>query len=462
MLRPLLSKLTANTAQVAVNQALSLLIFLLLARTLDKASFGLLNLALAILLVLFGILSFGMDQLLVRKTTLSGADGSWLSVVLAHYCLVGFVALLLTGVAALVGGATSAQAIVFALCAGKLAFSLSTPFKSVATAEERFGRVLAMSVVANTCRVMGLVLLWLLASITLQRACFVFVLADGAELLACLILSRRSLGAAFSRFSIGRYRSLLGESLPVVGTVVFSFALARFDWIFIGFFGTGARLAEYSFAYKVFELSLLPLYVIAPLLVPRFIRLAAGGDQRELLSLGKLEMLISGATIFVLNVVWEPAANFLSAGKYGSVNRETIFFLSLSIPFLYLNNFLWSLHFAAGRTRFILYSFAGCFAIDALLTPILYPLLGNAGAALAYLVAIALQTIAYYRRATEVPGLSWWPLLTGVFAALSGLAVSRMVVNELAGGLFGVSVFIVLLLLARRVRWMLTPAVSGF
>ena len=63
---------------------------------------------------------------------------------------------------------------------------------------------------------------------------------------------------------------LVRESLPQVGVVIFTSAIARFDWIFIGLFVSDVKLAEYSFAYKIFEITTLPLLAIAPLLVPFF------------------------------------------------------------------------------------------------------------------------------------------------------------------------------------------------
>jgi O-antigen/teichoic acid export membrane protein len=462
MLRSLLPKLSANTIQVFVNQGLSLLVFLLLARYLDKSAFGSLNLALAILFVIFGILSFGMDQLLVRKTAQGEPVSQWLSVVLFHYGVLGLAALIGLGLIAYFGGATPTQTILFALCAGKLAFSLSMPFKSIAIGEERFSRLLAMSVVANSVRVAGLALLWAGQTVTLMQACAVFVLADAAELLACVLLSRRHLAGFAGGFSLARYRAIGAESLPLVGTMVFSFALARFDWIFIGAVGTGSQLAEYSFAYKVFELSLLPLYVVAPLLLPRFTRAHGGGSGNGLIPVYQMEMIVAGATVFLLNGLWEPAANFLSDGKYGSVNTGTILALSVSIPLLYLNNFLWSFHFAAGRTRFILACFAACFLVDAGLTAVLVPVFGNVGAAVAYLVAIGVQTVLYYRRAGELRGLSVSPLLAGTAAALCGLWVARSMANPL--GIFGGAAIFLLVLAGahwQRVRKVTAPIVTG-
>ncbi len=49
--------------------------------------------------------------------------------------------------------------------------------------------------------------------------------------------------------------------------------MSRFDWILIGIVISSSKLAEYSFAYKIFEVSTLPLLVIAPIMIPLFTRL---------------------------------------------------------------------------------------------------------------------------------------------------------------------------------------------
>jgi O-antigen/teichoic acid export membrane protein len=53
--------------QLVANQLFGLVIFYILSTSLSKDNFGLLNLALAILLGVFNILSCGMDQLVVKK-----------------------------------------------------------------------------------------------------------------------------------------------------------------------------------------------------------------------------------------------------------------------------------------------------------------------------------------------------------------------------------------------------------
>jgi len=65
----LVQNLSVNATQLVLNQLLGLGIFYILSTGLDKDSFGEINLALAVLLAVFNILSFGIDQLIIKKNS---------------------------------------------------------------------------------------------------------------------------------------------------------------------------------------------------------------------------------------------------------------------------------------------------------------------------------------------------------------------------------------------------------
>ena len=56
-----------NTFQLVINQIFGLAIFYGLSKGLDKNIFGQINWSLAVLLTLFGVLTFGIDQVMVKK-----------------------------------------------------------------------------------------------------------------------------------------------------------------------------------------------------------------------------------------------------------------------------------------------------------------------------------------------------------------------------------------------------------
>eukprot|EP01037_Dinobryon_pediforme_P007089 gene7089-7153_t len=190
---------------------------------------------------------------------------------------------------------------------GKLMIYFSTPFKQVANGLERFKVLAYMSIGSNVVRCTGLVLLFLLHYLCLTGVIIVFISGDLMELLCCLMLFKISIKTAWRiKWDGAGYFSLLRESFPQTGVVLITSALSRFDWIFIGFTLSAIKLAEYSFAYKIFEIATLPLLAIAPILIPRFTKLA--------------EMIVAALVALILNVCWVPVIAEITADKYGSVN----------------------------------------------------------------------------------------------------------------------------------------------
>lgn len=416
-----------NTLQLIINQLFGLGIFYVLSTGLNKKDFGQINLVLAILLGIFNILSFGIDQLAVRKVA-SGAKVSgilyiYLFHVLATGCL--FYTLLIGGYV-LFPGYREFYHLLLLIGAGKLMLFFSTPFKQVVNGLERFKLLAYMSVVSNIIRCIALVVLSLVSRLNLLHALFVFVVGDGLEWLFCIILFKMNVKVRVHiRWAMPEYISLVRESLPQTGVVLITSALARFDWIFIGFMVSAVKLAEYSFVYKVFEMSTLPLLAIAPLLIPRFTKMVQNENIQaaELKLLIRAEIIIATMTILILNLCYGDFIDQLTKGKYGQVNLYTLFILSLCIPMLYLNNFFWTLYFAQGRMKMILTSFAVTLFVNVLGDIILIPIFKNEGAALAFLLACVAQSL-YYLKQNSIPELNktWTSIAMCLLCAiLSGI-----------------------------------------
>jgi len=419
--------LSATTIQLLTNQLFSLVVFYFLSKGLTKNDFGELNWTLAVFLALFSFLSFGIDQLIVKKIAEGKNKAEWLALHFFHVLVSGFLLyFVLIGLTILFPDFFRRHELLLLIGAGKLFLYLSTPFKAIASGTENFKAVLSMSVSSAIIKGLGILWLYYANEIHLPFIVLVFIVADCSELLLGLYLTRNTIGTEFSwKISISNYLKLVREAFPQIGIVLFSSALARIDWLLIGLFLTASNLAEYSFAYKAFEVSSLPLLAIAPLLVPYFTRQLRGGkkldsDENVHLLL-RMEMVIACLASLCLNLLWNPLVDRLTAGKYGEVNTTTIFLLSVSLPVLYLNNFLWSIHFASGRLRFIFFSFALCFAANLIGNLCLIPTLGNNGAALAYLLSLAIQTVIYAAGLKGKVKLDWQPFfICSLCAVLSG------------------------------------------
>ncbi|GAA4338332.1 polysaccharide biosynthesis C-terminal domain-containing protein [Flaviaesturariibacter amylovorans] len=443
----MLRHLSYNALQGVINQALGLAVFVLLANGLPRAEFGAFNWMGALLLTAYGIASFGTEQLLVQQVAAGRKPAEALPPALLH-AAAGIV--LLLGAWAIWGRSGAAGNALAVLLLGKGAYALAAPYKSAAAGLERFRLLLPMSVGANIAKAAGLLLAGA-DGISLFEAVLVFAVSDAIELLAAATLFHRSVpGGLQWRGLWPRYRALLRDAGPLLGTVALAAATARFDWIFLGA-RSPALLAEYSFAYKAFELAQLPLLVIAPLLVPRFTRQLRSGEALSFETLNRYEALLAAGVALGLNGCWAPLADQASGGRYGAVNTGTIALLSLAMPLLYLNNLCWSLHFAAGRRGLLFRIFAITFAINAVTCVLLVPAWGKEGAAAAYTIAIGLQTVLYHRALPAAQRPSWRPLLACSGAAGAGVALAALLGGP-TGVLSGALLFVLLLLATRQLR----------
>jgi O-antigen/teichoic acid export membrane protein len=448
-----------NAVQLIINQLLGLFVFYLLSKSLTKADFGELNWCLAVLLTLFNLLSFGIDQILVKKIAAGKRAAQYLSLYFFHVLLTGS---LFYGILILCyiffPFFNNQHSLLLLLAIGKLLFFFSSPFKQLANGLEQFKLLIYMSTCSNIFKGIGLILLIALNKFTLLSVVIVFVTGDLTELLVSFYMVKKFLKTTLHirYFKLNSYSGLLKESLPQLGVVLFSAALARFDWICIGWFTTTTKLAEYSFVYKVFEIATLPLLIIAPLLVPFFTKLLAQNAIRSytnrLAFLLRFEIIIASLIALLLNVVWVPVIDALTNGKYGSVNRNTLFILSLCMPLLYLNNFLWSIHFSMGRLKMIFHVFAVTFGINILANLLLIPLYQNEGAATAYFIAIFTQSVLYLIKTSGTIVVRWQPLIICAGCAfLSGIISKSIPTNYIAVLGIALSSYLLFLLLTTQI-----------
>jgi O-antigen/teichoic acid export membrane protein len=450
--------LSLNALQLILNQLFGFIIFYILSTSLDKSAFGQINLALAVLLAAFNILSLGIDQLVIKRIASGAAAGSTLSLYICHVLITGlsFYGLLL--MARYWFPAAGTYDLILFIGAGKLFIFFSTPFKQVANGMEQFKLLAYMSVVSNTLRCICLLIFALFHTITVKVIIFIFIGADLGELLVCICLFKRVLKTPVTiKWNKSDYLRLLRESLPQTGVVVITSALARFDWIFIGFILSAVKLAEYSFAYKVFEIATFPMLAIAPLLIPLFTKLfqQQNIDAGRLKSLIRIELVVAAFISLLLNLCWIPLVDMITSGKYGMVNGKTIFILSLAMPLLYVNNFLWTISFAQGRLKMILSSFIVTLFVNLAGDILLIPFYQNAGAAFAFLLSCLAQTFFYLKKNTvpELRGI-WQPLTACTACALlSGLMANVFIPNLWLALPCSAIVYVILLFITSQLQW---------
>lgn len=475
MRRKFLHDISVNSLQLIINQVCGFAIFYVLSVYFSKSIFGEINWSLAVLLTSFSILSFGIDQVIVKKIAAGEDPKLMTSVYFFHVLLAGglFYGFLVIVHLFFPLFLQNHQLLLF-LGIGKLMIFFSSPCKQLANGLEKFRALFYMSISSNILRSIALILFASFATLNITYVIIIFITGDIVELLLSLFITKKLLEAPFSfnRNKIN-YLNLLRESLPQAGVVVFTSAIARFDWIFLGIFASNIALAEYSFAFKVFEVATLPLLVIAPILIPSFTRLfhsTAGKltteKMNDLFVLFRFEIIIASLVSLMLNILWIPVIDLITHGKYGAVNRYTIFMLSACMPFIYINNFLWTIHFAESRLKMIFYILFITFLINLICDIILIPFFGGEGAAAAYLLTIVSQFICFWIK-TDLPDLkknNYLFILCPIAALITG-TLSALAFDNTWSILISSFFFFFLLLFSskilRRSDWPIFRRITG-
>ena len=438
MRRKLIHDISATSLQVAINQLFGFAIFYILSVWFSKNIFGEINWTLAVLLGAFSILSLGIDQVIIKKIAAGDDPKLMLSLYFFHVLLAGILFyIFLLVISFLFPVVFQKHYLLLFFGIGKLMIFFASPFKQLANGLEKYKSLFYMSVCSNIVRGAALIVLSFFSALNITTVIIIFIAGDVAELLLSLFITKKLLKISLSaKLDKERYFSLIKESLPQAGVVIFTSALARFDWIFLGILASDIALAEYSFAFRVFEVSTLPLLIIAPILIPRFTKIfqLTNVDSKatfnDFFSLLKFEIIIASLIALLLNILWVPVIDFITHGKYGSVNRYTILILSCSMPFIYANNFLWSINFAQSRLKMIFQVFFITFLVNITGNLILIPLFGGEGAAVAYLLAIVAQFILFWIK-TNVRELEKYKFifLTPV-AAITGAASALFIFEQ--------------------------------
>ena len=397
-----------NTLQVLGNQVLGVFIFLLISRYLDKPVFGELSWSLALLTFITTILSLRLEQIIVRNVAAGDNASKMLTLFTAHNLVAGlaFFALLSAGVY-LVPSFFNRHSLLWILSISQLLSFFSLPFRQLATGRSAFGWLALLASISNGIRALWFFWLVAFSGLTLRWVLIVFTVSSGVEFFTGIYICYRRLKTPLSaQWRFPDYKALISASLPQLGMVFLNALIARIDWILLGIFSTQAHTAEYSFAYRAYEFSPLPLLILAPFLLNRFAQ-ASPPSPRRLDLLVRMEMLLATLLPLLLVIVWSPLIDRLTYNKYGQTNVLTFLILSCCIPFQYLINLYWTAEFARNRLGLIFKVTALTGLIVLAGDCILIPRYAGEGAAAAYLAAMILQYILYYRAST-LEGRKGW------------------------------------------------------
>lgn len=463
MSRKFFRDISASTLQVLVNQLLGLAVFFILSIYLSKDHYGELNWSLSVFMFANTLLSLRLEQIVVKRSATEKDSTRIMSLFLLHVLLSGVsFYLLLLMLQIIFPSFFAIHSLLLLIGISQLLGFIASPFKQVANGKERFDYLAIMSSTGNFVRVILLTVVLLFFSITMEGVLIIFILSSLVELLVCFFLARFRMNINISfNIRFNDYKNLLKESLPQIKAAFLMAGITRIDWILLGLFSTSAVVAEYSFAYRAFELSPFPLLIIAPVLLSRFSKFFASNNneslffkKRELRQLIRAEMILATLVPLVLNIIWTPFVDFLTGNKYGAVNQITFLVLSFCIPFQYISNIIWSAHFAQDRLKLILRITFITFCIVLIGDLFFIPLFNAKGAALVYLVAMIIEYINYMRSSPlSKTRESWLSLIICLLAAtLSGFLAFVLFQSTGWRLVFAICLFFLLLLATRQLR----------
>ena len=463
MKRLFLKDVSASAIQVILNQVLGLLVFILTSRYLAKSVYGELNWSLALITFVVTILSLRLEQIVVRKVAAGDDASKMLTLFTGHTVFFGLLFYGILFLASLLFPSFFEQHnLLLIIAISQLLSFFSSPFKQLANGKQFFKLLAVMSLVSNFVRAVCLLSVVLFSVLTIQQVLIIYILSAGAELLISIYLVQYKLKIQVSsKWTFTDYFSLLTESLPQIGSVFLNACISRFDWILLGIFSTTIITAEYSFAYKVFELCPIPMLILGPVLLSRFSRYFSKHNEDSLLEkkneLGffiRYAMVAATLLPLILNIIWVPLIDALTDNKYGTVNKNTFFLLSLCLPFQYMVNLFWTIEFAQNRLKLIFRITAVTCLVIITGDVLMIPLMNARGAAIIYLLATVIEYILYLRSSVliKMPD-SWQSIIICIsIALLSGFAVEFIAGTVYLKLFLAIGIYTALLLITNQVN----------
>jgi O-antigen/teichoic acid export membrane protein len=400
-----LKDISANTVQIGVTQVVNLIVFYLISKYISKEDFGFYNWSMALCSTVIAILSFGMDLIYIRRIAAGVKPEETKHIHFVHTLFTGIVLTLIIYAFQILFPTVLENNLIFSLVLiNQVSFSVANSVKLFIIGSERFNYLAVVAIVVNLIKILLISFLFVFDKFTIESILYVFIVSYLLEYVYSYHFCKKLIGKRKkNKIDFVEYKRFIKESMPQLGIILFDSAIARIDWILMGVMTTSVLTAEYSFTFKVFELSKLPLIIIGPILLTRFSRMFKNKDaeitdqkQLRIRSFLDFEIFISILIPLSLICVWSEVIDFLSDNKYGTVNQYTYTILAVAIPIHYLNNFLWSLGIAQNQMKIIMYNIITISILNILMNVVFIREYQSIGAAFSYLIPSIVQLIFYY------------------------------------------------------------------
>ncbi len=421
----LLKKIFSSGLQAVSVQILGVLFFFVVSFYLPESEFGIISWSNAVSILLTTLLSFGIDQVAVRRIAASERS-DWAAAAYLFHTFVGSVLafLVLLVIVSIWGNNENTLHFLPWFFVAQAIIYIGTPLKQFLNAKQKFAPYGVIAIVSNVCKIS--LAYWGIHKqlLSVELVYVILIICAVIELVGLMVYVLKRTSFSF-KFKWIAYRKLIKESTPQYIAMIFDTSLSRIDWILLGIISTNAVTGIYAFAYRAYELSRLPITVIAPIILNIFSRMLVSGQkpdeekQNVIRQLFTVVMFLAMLMPLVLNVIWGPVLDWLYHGKYGSVNATEFLLLSICIPFQFTINLLWTLTFASKKYNKVTTITIITAVSNLALNLILIPFYGGLGAAIAYLLTNVVQMLGYY--VVVHNKIIKFPLRSLVFFLLLGL-----------------------------------------
>jgi O-antigen/teichoic acid export membrane protein len=399
----LIKDISANTLQTVITQIFALVIFYLTSKLLSKDDFGEYNWSMAVGATIITIASLGLDVVFVKRVSLSK---NVLEISGIHFFHTLFVGLILSILILLSEWALPAfvnyHPLFFLVFIYLTIINISNSFRLCLMGLEAYKPLAYMALITNVSKFLVILWLYIIESFTIHNVIYTFILSSMLELLlGYMFVSVRISARVKPLFRPVDYKYFILESLPQLGVVFFDSALARIDWILLGIMSTASITGEYSFAYRMYESSKLPLIIISPILLTRFTKIFNNAEpieeksRRDIQFFFQTELYIVMLIPIVLVCSWSPLVDYFTNNKYGQVNELNYTLLAACVPLHCIINFLWSMGFAQGQLKNIMFITIAAAISNFSLNFFMIPAFGSLGASIAFLISTIIQTALY-------------------------------------------------------------------
>ena len=388
---------------MGITQLLGLAIFYLTSKFLSKDDFGQFNWCTSVASTFIAIASLGLDLVFVKR--IASGKNSWNNsgIHFFHTLFSGVtLCLILVVIQFAFPHLLNYYALFFLVFIHLTIANLANSLKLCLNGLEKYRTLSLIAICTNVFKFSLILFLYFWQHFSINNIALAFIVVSLLE----FGLSYWFVWRYFSKplkplLLVEDYKHFIYESLPQLGVVIFDSALARIDWIILGIISTATITADYSFTYKVFELSKLPLLIIAPILLTRFSRLFNSSEnldqkkKQDIHSLFKIELFIAMLIPIVMICIWSDFVDYATDNKYGKVNVTTYTILAACVPMHYIINFLWTMGFVQGQLKTIMFITITISVINILANLFLIPYYGALGAAIAFVCSASIQLILY-------------------------------------------------------------------